>query len=140
MDVQDSCPVIVTENLQACRDFLRQLLRLPGGLRSKLVRAAHFRRRAHCIDRRHPSAASVLATRPGAFTGDGAFVTLQVAEAGLEYERVIGPGLRCDLPLPDEPWGQRRFGITDPAGAWIDVVEQMQPEDGWWDPYLREQA
>jgi hypothetical protein len=81
-----------------------------------------------------------LATRPGAFPGDGAFVTLQVAEAGLEYERVIGPGLRCDLPLPDEPRGQRRFGITDPAGAWIDVVEQIQPEDGWWDPYLREQA
>jgi hypothetical protein len=31
---------------------------------------------------------------------------------------------------------QRRFGLFDPAGVWIDVVEQIEPAPGWWDKYL----
>jgi len=38
--------------------------------------------------------------------------------------------------MTDEPWGQRRFGVTDPAGMWVDVVEQIKPAAGWWEPYL----
>jgi hypothetical protein len=40
------------------------------------------------------------------------------------------------LSLRDEPFGQRRFGLFDPAGVWIDVVEQIEPAAGWWDQYL----
>ena len=40
------------------------------------------------------------------------------------------------LSLRDEPFGQRRFGLFDPAGTWVDVVEQIDPEAGWWDKYL----
>jgi len=50
-----------------------------------------------------------------------------------EYERLVAAGLRCDLT--DEPWGQRRFGATDLAGMWVDVVEQIEPAAGWWEPY-----
>jgi len=32
--------------------------------------------------------------------------------------------------------GQRRFGFTDPAGVWVDIVEQIEPAAGWWEPYL----
>ena len=64
------------------------------------------------------------------------FITLQVADARSEYERLVDAGLRCDLDLTDEPWGQRRFGVIDPAGTWVDVVEQIEPAPGWWDPYM----
>jgi uncharacterized glyoxalase superfamily protein PhnB len=64
------------------------------------------------------------------------FITFQVADARAEYERVTAAGLRCDIELTEEPWGQRRFGVTDPSGMWVDVVEQIEPESGWWDPYL----
>jgi hypothetical protein len=30
-------------------------------------------------------------------------------------------------------WGQRRFGVRDPAGVWVDVVEQNDPAPGFWD-------
>ncbi|HMG31171.1 MAG TPA: VOC family protein, partial [Jiangellaceae bacterium] len=73
---------------------------------------------------------------PAAHRGDGSFLTLQVGDADAEYERLLGTGLRFDLPLTDEPWGQRRFGLTDPSGMWVDVVEQTEPLDGWWDQYL----
>jgi uncharacterized glyoxalase superfamily protein PhnB len=75
---------------------------------------------------------------PGPHSGDGMFLTLQVADARAEFQRVVEAGLRCDLELTEEPWGQLRFGVVDPAGMWVDVVEQIEPAAGWWDPYLSE--
>ena len=44
--------------------------------------------------------------------------------------------LECALDLKDAPWGQCRFAAIDPAGMWVDVVEQTEPTPGWWDRYL----
>ena len=81
---------------------------------------------------RHPS----TPPSPGPYEGDGMLLTLQVADAAAEFERLASAGLRFDLELKDEPWGQRRFGVVDPSGMWVDVVEQIEPAAGWWDPYL----
>jgi hypothetical protein len=45
-------------------------------------------------------------------------------------------GLGITYPLTDEPFGQRRFGFSDPSGLWIDVVEQIEPTPGFWDKYM----
>jgi len=74
---------------------------------------------------------------PAAHSDDGMFLTFQVEDARAEYERLSSAGLSFDLPLKDEPWGQRRFGVIDPAGVWVDVVEQIEPQAGWWEPYLK---
>ena len=60
----------------------------------------------------------------------------QVADARLEHDRFVQDGAVLGLSLRDEPFGQRRFGLFDPAGVWIDVVEQIEPAAGWWDKYL----
>ena len=73
---------------------------------------------------------------PAPHSGDGMFLTLQVADAAGEYERLTREGLTCALDLTDEPWGQRRFGVVDPAGMWVDVVEQIEPAEGWWDRFV----
>jgi uncharacterized glyoxalase superfamily protein PhnB len=57
-------------------------------------------------------------------------------DARAEYERFVRQGAAVTLSLRDEPFGQRRFGLFDPAGVWIDVVEQIEPAAGWWDKYL----
>ena len=80
----------------------------------------------------HPSSPPT----PAPFRGDGSFLTFQVEDAEAEYQRLVEAGLTCDLELTDEPWGQRRFGVVDPAGMWLDVVEQIEPDAGWWDPYM----
>jgi hypothetical protein len=59
----------------------------------------------------------------------------QVADARAEHARFVRDGAPLSLSLRDEPFGQRRFGLFDPAGVWIDVVEQIEPAPGWWDPY-----
>lgn len=60
----------------------------------------------------------------------------QVADAKLEHDRFVRNGAVLALSLRDEPFGQRRFGLFDPAGVWIDVVEQIDSATGWWDKYF----
>lgn len=69
-----------------------------------------------------------------AFKG-GVWLTLQVADAKTEYEMLQKAGIQITYHLKDEPWGQRRFGVTDPNGIYIDVVEQTEPQKGYWEKY-----
>jgi len=80
----------------------------------------------------HPSAPP----GPESFSGQGMCLEFQVMDAKAEYDRVVREGAQLTLSLQDEPFGQRRFGLFDPAGVWIDVVEQIEPVAGWWDKYL----
>jgi hypothetical protein len=36
------------------------------------------------------------------------------------------------------PFGQRRFGLFDPGGTRIDVLEHIDPSPSWWDRYVLE--
>jgi catechol 2,3-dioxygenase-like lactoylglutathione lyase family enzyme len=74
---------------------------------------------------------------PKAIQGDGMFLTIDVANAGEFYAALKTSGAEFAYELKDEAWGQRRFALTDPNGIWIDVVEQTEPEAGWWDEYMR---
>ncbi len=72
---------------------------------------------------------------PEPFTGKGVCLEFQVADARAEYARFEQGG--ADRPgAADQPFGQQRFGLFDPAGVWIDVVEQIESAPAWWDPYL----
>jgi uncharacterized glyoxalase superfamily protein PhnB len=136
VDLVAGYPVIVTDRLRECRDFHCRwfgfqvafeadwiIVLNSGGDQALTMAFMHSQ---------HPSSPP----SPAAYRGDGMFITFQVADARNEFERLVAAGLRCDLDLTDEPWGQRRFGVIDPAGMWVDVVEQIEPARGWWEPYL----
>ena len=61
---------------------------------------------------------------------------LQVENAKTAHEEFAARGLPVSLPLTNEPFGQRRFGFHDPSGLWVDVVEQIEPVEGFWDKYM----
>ena len=69
------------------------------------------------------------------FNGKGLLLTLQVEDARAEFERLKGARLEIAYALHDEPWGQRRFAVHDPAGTWIDVIDQIEPAPGFWEQY-----
>jgi hypothetical protein len=73
---------------------------------------------------------------PESFSGHGMFLTIEVADAAAEFERLQKAGLAIAYPLRDEPWGQRRFGVQDPSGMWVDVIQTIEPKPGFWDRYL----
>ena len=60
------------------------------------------------------------------FGGKGLVLSLEVEDAALEWERLKGKDLNVVVELRDEEWGQRHFILEDPAGAYVDVVQQMQ--------------
>jgi len=128
-------PVVVTAKLAECRDFY--VKRLGFGIVFEaswfvyLVAAGEGSPGIAFMAPEHPS----RPPGPEAFQGDGILLTLQVEDAAAEYERLTAEGLQADHPLTDEEWGQRRFGVRDPAGVWVDVVEQIEPADGFWESY-----
>jgi catechol 2,3-dioxygenase-like lactoylglutathione lyase family enzyme len=132
----DTYPVVVTDRLRECRDFYCRWFGFEVGFEADwfvLLRNDAERRVALVFTHSdHPSSPP----SPEPYGGDGSFITFQVADARAEYERLVAGGIELALELTDEPWGQRRFGVLDPASMWVDVVEQVEPAPGWWDPYL----
>ena len=137
MELVDSYPVVVTDRLRECRDFYCRWFGFEPGFEATwfvlLNNGGERPATLAFMHSDHPSSPP----RPATHRGDGSFITFQVADAAAEHSRVVEDGLECDLPLTEEPWGQRRFGVVDPAGMWVDVVERIEPAADWWNPYLQ---
>jgi catechol 2,3-dioxygenase-like lactoylglutathione lyase family enzyme len=135
MKVQDSYPVVVTDKLIECRDFYTRQLGF-----SIVFEASWFVYLASGSER--PFGIAFMAPEhpshppgPEAFNGKGMFMTLQVADAAAAFEQLKEAGTRIAYALTEEPWGQRRFGLLDPVGMWIDIVQQVEPQAGFWERY-----
>jgi catechol 2,3-dioxygenase-like lactoylglutathione lyase family enzyme len=136
MQLQDFYPIVVTERVTECRDFYRRWFGLEVVFEASwfvlLGAGAAGKASLAFMHPSHPSAPP----GPEPFSGQGMCLEFQVADARAEYERFVRDGAPLALRLRDEPFGQRRFGLHDPAGVWIDVVQQIDPVAGWWDRYL----
>lgn len=136
MNLQNFYPIIVTPHLTSCRDFYRRWFTLEVMFEASwfvlLGANAGVSTNLAFMHPNHPSAPP----GPESFSGKGMCFEFQVADAKLEHDRFVREGAVLGLSLRDEPFGQRRFGLFDPAGVWIDVVEQIDPAAGWWDKYL----
>lgn len=131
-------PVIVVApgKLSACRDFYTGLLGFDIVFEASwfvyLNTAGENPQGIAFMASDHPS----HPPGPETFGGNGVFFTIQVADAAAEYERLKDFGASFAYAIQDEAWGQRRFALIDPAGTWVDIVEQIDPEPGFWDPYI----
>ena len=75
------------------------------------------------LDHRHP-------TLPAAFRAPvrGLLLNFEVTDVDAEWERlVVREGLRPELALRDETFGQRHFIVADPSGVLIDVITEIPP-------------
>lgn len=61
-----------------------------------------------------------------AFPGQGVFVAINVEDAAAQYERIQSMDIPVEVPLRDEPWGDRHFVVVDPSGIGVDVVQRLQ--------------
>lgn len=133
MRIESAYPVVVTERVAACRDFYARWLGFQVAFEATwFVYLANGAAAVAFMTPDHPS----QPPGPERFSGEGMFLTLQVADASAEFARLKQAGMGFAYGLADEPWGQRRFALRDPAGTWIDVVEQIAPKPGFWDPYV----
>ena len=125
-------PIVVTERMADCRDFYVRHFGL-----TVVFEAAWFTLLAGeagslaFMTPDHPSAPP----GPEPFNGKGMCLEFEVGDAAQALERMTAAGAEIGYPLTDEPFGQRRFGLHDPAGVWIDVIEQIESEPGFWEQY-----
>ena len=71
------------------------------------------------------------ATQPAhhrAATAGSRFITFEVDVVDPIAERLLAAGLDVDVPLRDEPWGQRHLIVRDPAGNGVDIVQNIAPD------------
>ncbi len=73
---------------------------------------------------------------PEVFNGKGMILTIQVRNAAKACAALKAQNVSIFYDLHEEPWGQRRFTLTDPNGVIVDVVEQTAPADGYWERYM----
>ena len=136
MHVKDSYSIIVTDKHAECRDFYVRWLDF-----DVVFEASWFVYLAAKGD--HSFGVAFMAPNhpshppgPERFSGQGMFLTLQVTDAAAEYARLSAAGVSIEYALHDEPWGQRRFALRDPSGMFVDIIEQIEPVPGFWDPYV----
>jgi catechol 2,3-dioxygenase-like lactoylglutathione lyase family enzyme len=53
-------------------------------------------------------------------------LSIEVEDVDAVHARAVGLGLRLVYPLTDEPWGVRRFFVTDPNGVVINVMSHRK--------------
>jgi catechol 2,3-dioxygenase-like lactoylglutathione lyase family enzyme len=63
-------------------------------------------------------------TGRGASAG-GLLLNFEVEDVDAELERAVSAELPIELPLRDEPFGQRHFIVRDPGGVLIDVIRPI---------------
>lgn len=135
MRISDHYPIIVTPEKNAARDFWLDYLSFQVTFDSSwfsLLTDETATVSIAFMTPDHPSAPP----GPEVFNGTGMCFELEVDDAQAAHDELTGKGLSVDYPLTDEPFGQRRFGFCDPAGLWVDVIEQIPPTAGFWDEYM----
>jgi catechol 2,3-dioxygenase-like lactoylglutathione lyase family enzyme len=139
MHVRDLYPLITTPALFEARDFYVTHFGFDVAFQANwfvyLVGQPDGDSRGATLAFMHPDHPS-NPPGPESFDGRGMIVTVEVADATATFERLSAGGAPIIHPLTDEAWGQRRFMTRDPAGVLVDVVQQIDPEAGFWDRYM----
>src|SRR5690606_24362597 len=136
MKLQSAYPLITTRDLAASRDFYVANFGLNVLFEANWVAVLGLPGRGEiCLGLmtpEHPTSPP----GPETFDGKGMIVTMQVEDAAAALATLRRNGATITYELRDEPWGQRRFMTRDPGGVLVDVVEQTQPAEGFWEKYL----
>jgi len=117
--------IVITEKLQPCADFYTRHFGFSVVFQEDwYVHLVHETSGAE-LAFMPPNSANQPPQLHAAYQGAGIVLSIEVDNAEQEYRRLT-QSQDCDifLPIKDEPWGQRHFMLSDPAGVCVDVVEQ----------------
>jgi uncharacterized glyoxalase superfamily protein PhnB len=59
----------------------------------------------------------------------GAMLNLTFENVDEVYEALISAGITPVIPLEDHPWGDRGFGVEDPAGTVVYCLTPIEPTE-----------
>jgi catechol 2,3-dioxygenase-like lactoylglutathione lyase family enzyme len=74
-----------------------------------------------------PEQAGQAAIFRQAYAGRGAWITFDMPDVDVVYERAKAAGLHIIVDIRDEPWGERHFSVVAPGGLALDFVTYKGP-------------
>lgn len=133
MELSSFYPVICTTRLPESRDFYVRLMGFEVTFEADWY--VSLRRGPYelaLLDHSHPTLPAAY-RRPVA----GLLLNFEVADVDAEWERLVaGEGLRPELELRSEDFGQRHFIVADPDGVLIDVITPIPPSEEYAAQYV----
>lgn len=129
-------PVICTSKIQESRDFYTGLLNFEPTFEAdwyvSLRRHGALPYELALLDYSHPTLPEAYRT-----PARGLLLNFEVEDVDAEWERlVIREGLRPEMELRSEDFGQRHFIVADPNGVLIDVITPIAPETSYAEQYV----
>lgn len=73
----------------------------------------------------HPSQKPIFQSE---FLGKGVYLTIEVDDVDQVYKKLKNKGIKMEVEIRDEEWGDRHFAIKDPNGIGIDIVTYTIPD------------
>ncbi|MBB6344676.1 VOC family protein [Nonomuraea muscovyensis] len=133
MELSSFYPVICTERLPESRDFYVRLMGFEVTFEADWY--VSLRRGPYelaLLDHAHPTLPAAYRRPVG-----GLLLNFEVADVDAEWERLVtGEGLRPELELRSEDFGQRHFIVADPNGVLIDVITPIAPSEEFAAQYV----
>lgn len=124
MELTSFYPVICTDKVAESRDFYVRLFGFEVTFEADWY--VSLRRGPYelaLLDHAHPTLPESYRDRAA-----GLLLNFEVGDADAEWERLVeGEGLKPELPLRSEDFGQRHFIVTGPGGVLIDVIQPIEP-------------
>jgi uncharacterized glyoxalase superfamily protein PhnB len=135
--IEDVFLLLIVDDVAACRSFYERCFDFTTVFESKVYTQLASPEHKGCsfslalMPTNHPF--GVVPQR--AFSGDGIMLTIQTADVDALHAKLVDAGVAVIHGPKSEPWGQRRFDVRDPSGTYIDVVQSIEPEPGWFDQF-----
>ena len=133
MNLTSFYPVIATTKVAESRDFYTGLLGFEVTFEADWY--VSLRRGSYelaLLDHTHP-------TIPEGFRQpvQGLVLNFEVEDVDAQWQRlVVEHGLKAELELRDEDFGQRHFIVADPSGVLIDVITPIEPSSEFAAQYV----
>ncbi|MGW0484310.1 VOC family protein [Nonomuraea sp. NPDC003214] len=126
MELSSYYPVICTDKVAESRDFYVERFGFEVTFEADWY--VSLRRGAYelaLLDHTHPTLPEAYRKRAA-----GVLLNFEVADVDAEWRRlVVDGGLKPELELRSEDFGQRHFIVADPTGVLIDVITNIEPTE-----------
>ncbi|NUM81676.1 VOC family protein [bacterium] len=118
MNIRRIVPDIVTDKMEASKKFYSDFFELKLAMDLGWV--------ATLISTSNETAQVTLVKGVPPLSNDLTIaLTIEVENVDAVYQKAKDAGLKIIYPMTDEPWGVRRFHISDPNGVVINVMTHL---------------
>jgi predicted enzyme related to lactoylglutathione lyase len=118
MSIRRIVPNIQTERMEESRKFYTEFLGLEVAMDMDWI--------VTLVSPTNPTAQISLLRGSVSKSPDALSLSIEVADVDAVHARAATCGVSVIYPLTNEPWGVRRFHVTDPNGVVINVMSHLK--------------